>query len=104
MAFTVSVMASLLPHTIHIGSMHDVLRWSAVIPFFVCMLLTSMFALKDAPMSLIITFRAASPWLTLAVERFFPNPTNIGKHSMMALLVMLLFVCMYARDLESKDE
>jgi hypothetical protein len=102
--FTVAVMVSMFSHTIHIGSMHDVFRWSAVVPFFVCMLLTSMFALKDAPMSLIITFRAASPWLTLAAERFFPNPTRIGKHSMMALLVMLMFVCLYARDLDRKDE
>jgi hypothetical protein len=104
MAFTVLVMVTCFWKTIHIGSLKDVMRWSAVIPFFVCMLLTSMFALKDAPMSLIITFRAASPWLTLTVERFFPNPTRVGMHSMMAMLVMLIFVCMYGRDLERKDE
>jgi len=104
MAFTVLVMMTVFWKTIHIGSLHDVWRWSAVVPFFVAMLLTSMFALRDAPMSLVITFRACSPWLTLAVERFFPNPTRVGVPSMCALLMMLAAVCLYARDLGGADQ
>lgn len=104
MGFTVLVMLTVFWKTIHIGSFHDALRWSAVVPFFVGMLLTSMYALKDAPMSLVITFRAASPWLTLAVERLFPNPTRVGNYSMCALFLMLACVCLYARDLGGADK
>jgi len=104
MAFTVLVMVTVFWKTIHIGSLDDVRRWSAVVPFFVGMLLTSMFALRDAPMSLVITFRALAPWVTLAVERFFPNPTRVGARAMGALCLMLVFVALYARDLGDSDK
>jgi len=104
MAFTVLVMVTVFWNTIHIGSFEDVRRWSIVVPFFVGMLLTSMFALRDAPMSLVITFRAVSPWVTLLVERFFPNPMRVGVRAMGALCLMLVFVGLYARDLNDEDK
>ena len=51
---------------LHIGSMKDFLRWCMVVPFFTGMLMTSILALKKAPMSLVIVLRSASPL-------FFPN-------------------------------
>merc|ERR1719242_1721839 len=61
MIFTVVALLTCGWHSIHIGSKSDVMRWSLVTPFFMGMLLTSILALKNAPMTLVITFRALSP-------------------------------------------
>jgi drug/metabolite transporter (DMT)-like permease len=100
MAFTVFCLVAFCSKSLHVGSMWDLLRWCRVVPFFVGMLLTSMFALKDAPMSLVITFRALSPVLTLAAERFYPNPTSFGKGTVLALFVMCFGAGIYARGLD----
>eukprot|EP00929_Paragymnodinium_shiwhaense_P053537 TRINITY_DN26808_c0_g1_i1.p2 TRINITY_DN26808_c0_g1~~TRINITY_DN26808_c0_g1_i1.p2 ORF type:complete len:367 (-),score=99.36 TRINITY_DN26808_c0_g1_i1:215-1231(-) len=104
MAFTVLCMVVFCWKSLHVGSMSDLLRWIRVVPFFVGMLLTSMFALKDAPMSLVITFRALSPMFTLGVERFFPNPTTVGPGTVAALLFMCIGAGVYAQGLDRSDQ
>ena len=42
-------------------------------PFFTGMLLTSIVALEHAPMSMVV-FRVLSPFFSLLIERFLPNP------------------------------
>merc|ERR1719189_332355 len=55
--------------SLHVGSMRDLLRWCLVVPAYSGMLLTSILALKHAPMTLVVTFRALSPLLSLGIER-----------------------------------
>merc|ERR1719373_1146490 len=59
---------------LHIGSLRDALRWSMVAPFFTGMLLTSMLALHDCSMTLVLVFRSLGPVLATAVERCYPKP------------------------------
>merc|ERR1719253_1516209 len=104
MGFTVAVMLTCFWSTLKIGSITDAIKWCRVVPFFVGMLLTSMFALKEAPMSLVITFRALTPIFTLAVERFTPKPPNAGIRTFASLCVMVAGASMYARDLGKPGE
>eukprot|EP00927_Polykrikos_kofoidii_P010517 TRINITY_DN1443_c0_g1_i9.p1 TRINITY_DN1443_c0_g1~~TRINITY_DN1443_c0_g1_i9.p1 ORF type:complete len:340 (-),score=51.62 TRINITY_DN1443_c0_g1_i9:70-1089(-) len=99
MAFTVLVMVTCCYRSLHIGSYMDALKWCRVVPFFVGMLLTSMLALKDAPMSLVITFRALSPIFTLLVEYAMPKPTRIGFASFCSILLMCAGASLSAWDL-----
>lgn len=89
--------------SLYIGSAADVLRWMKVVPFFVGMLLTSILALKHAPMSLTITFRAASPLVALAVEQFFPKPTRITMPMLGSVALMLVGCGLYTIGLEPSD-
>lgn len=61
-----------------------------VAPFFTGMLLTSMLALKNAPMSLVITFRSLSPLAGLFIESFYPQPLKIDKWMLLAIGVMMM--------------
>eukprot|EP00439_Symbiodinium_sp_Y106_P046822 s2036_g5.t10 len=61
MAFCSAFLLCFAQKSIHIGSFRDVARWSLVIPCFSGMLLTSMLALKNAPMSLLVVLRCLSP-------------------------------------------
>jgi len=81
--------------SLHIGSLHDLLRWSMVAPFFSGMLLTSILALKNAPMSLVVTLRCLSPLGALLLERFYPNPLAITWETILAVLVMFGGAAMY---------
>jgi len=81
--------------SLHIGSMHDLLRWSMVAPFFSGMLLTSILALKSAPMSLVVTLRCLSPLGALLVERFYPNPLAITWETILSIMVMFGGAAMY---------
>eukprot|EP00913_Durusdinium_trenchii_P007267 g6831.t1 len=63
---------------IHIGSLRDLCRWCVVVPFYCGMLLTSILALKNAPMSLVIVLRNASPLAALVIERFYPEPLRLS--------------------------
>lgn len=101
MGFTVVVMCTLSWKNLHIGSTTDLMRWLIVVPFFVGMLLTSICALQGAPMSLVITFRALTPLLTLMIERLYPNPPQVTSASLSALLLMVAGAVLYARDLQS---
>jgi hypothetical protein len=85
--------------SIHIGSAYDVLRWSMVAPFFSGMLLTSLLALKNAPMTLVIVFRCLSPLVSLAVEQFYPNPIKITPYSIFSIFVMLIGCAAYTTQL-----
>lgn len=88
---------------IRIGSLKDVLRWCLVTPFFSGMLLTSMLALKNASMTLVIVFRCLSPLLSLPIEVLcYPRPLRLSATSFAALLGMVLGTCLYASQL-TKD-
>lgn len=104
MGFTVAVMLTCFWSTLKIGSVMDAVKWCRVVPFFVGMLLTSMFALKDAPMSLVITFRALTPMFTLMVESFMPTPPKVGIRTLASLMVMVCGASLYARDLGRPGE
>lgn len=90
-------------NSLHIGSFKDVLRWSMVTPFYTGMLLTSILALKHAPMSLVICFRAVSPMVSLAIERFYPNPLRVTTKMFGCLLVTMLGMGMYAHAMDLED-
>ncbi|CAJ1326846.1 unnamed protein product [Effrenium voratum] len=82
--------------TIHIGSLYDVMRWMMVIPFFSGMLLTSMLALKNAPMSLVVVLRCLSPIAGLAVESFYPKPIQVSAGMLGSIFIMLAGSALYA--------
>ena len=50
------------------------------------MLLTSILALKSAPMSLVIVLRNTSPFGTLVFERFYPEPLRISSQMLAAIV------------------
>lgn len=89
--------------SLHIGSFKDVLRWSMVAPFFTGMLLTSILALKHAPMSLVICFRAVSPLVALTIERFYPNPLRVSPKMVACLMVTMMGMVMYASCMDHDD-
>lgn len=84
---------------IHVGSVRDVLRWCMVVPFYCGMLLTSILALKTAPMTLVIVLRQTSPLMTLVFERFYPEPLRISFYMLMSIIVMIVGALMYVREL-----
>lgn len=96
MAVAVVFLVVFCRSSIHIGSRQDVLRWSMVAPFFTGMLLTSILALKNAPMSLVVTFRAISPLVALIVERFYPNPIRLTGGMFVSMGLMLAGVLIYS--------
>lgn len=81
---------------IHIGSRYDVLRWCMVTPFFCGMLLTSVLALKNAPMSLVVVLRCCSPIVGLAIESFYPQPIRVNAGMWGSIFLMLGGSAMYA--------
>lgn len=88
---------------IRAGSRKDVLRWCMVVPFFAGMLLTSILALKHAPMSLTITFRGLSPIIALSFERCYPNPVKVNAQMLAAMFGMIVGVLLYASALEKQE-
>jgi len=96
MGFCVLTMLVCCWSSIHVGSLRDVLRWSMVAPLFVGMLLTSILALRDAPMTLVVTFRVLSPLLSLAIERFYPNPVRISPGVVGSIAFMVFGTGLYA--------
>lgn len=89
--------------SLHIGSLRDVLRWCMVVPFFTGMLLSSILALKNAPMTLTITFRAICPLVSLAIEQFYPHPVRISFGMMGAIGFMMSGVALYTSGLGGSD-
>jgi hypothetical protein len=99
-AFTAVVVVAVARSSIHIGSRSDVLRWARVIPFFSGMILSSILALKYAPMTLVITMRALSPLISLPFEMLFPTPIRISLPMILALMLSLVGAGMYIFDME----
>jgi len=98
----VSVLAMLCFcfRSIKIGSAWDVLRWSMVAPFFTGMLLSSILALKYAPMSLVVVFRTLSPLLSLGIERFYPDPLRISIPMLGSMVTMAFGAALYSSALK----
>jgi len=96
MLFCSLIMLVCCWRSLHIGSFRDVARWSMVVPFFTGMLLSSILALKYAPMTLVVTFRVLSPLMSLVMERFYPNPTPINMATLATIGVMVAGTGMYA--------
>jgi len=89
--------------TLHIGSWRDFFLWCRVVPFYSGVLLTSIMALKHAPMSLNIVFRNLAPFLSLAIERFFPNPLKVDRWLILSMLVMVAGAVIYSKDVSTKN-
>jgi len=96
MAFCSAFLLCFAQKSIHIGSFRDVARWSLVIPCFSGMLLTSMLALKNAPMSLLVVLRCLSPVAGLAVESFYPQPLQVNMGMIVSIFIMLCGSGLYA--------
>jgi len=100
MLFSVLALVCLYHRSIHIGSWRDALRWAMVAPFFTGMLLTSILALKHAPMTLVIVFRSLSPLLSILVERFYPEPLKITPNMVGAMAVMVSGAALYVSHMD----
>lgn len=61
------------------------------------MLLTSILALKTAPMSLVIVLRNTSPLGTLVIERFYPEPLRISSFMLGSIFLMIAGGVTWAR-------
>jgi len=103
MGVSVILMLTCCWGSLHIGSIRDALRWSMVAPFYTGMLLTSILALKNAPMTLVITFRVLSPLVSLAIERFYPNPLRITPLMCFSIGLMLMGAIMYTFQMPKTD-
>merc|ERR1719188_1526992 len=95
MLVTVLSMVLFCFRSIKIGSLHDVLRWSMVVPFFTGMLLSSILALKFAPMSLVVVFRTLSPLASLLIERLYPDPLRISPYMILSIVTMVMGAGLY---------
>lgn len=100
MLVTVVFVAVVTFKTIIIGNFKDVLRWSMVVPFFTGMLLTSILALKYAPMSLVVVFRVLSPLVSLVIERLYPDPLRVDAKMLLAMATMVLGAGLYTTGLK----
>jgi len=98
MLVTVLFMTVCCWSSLHVGSWYDALRWSIIGPLFAGVLLSSMFALKGAPMSLVITFRGLAPIFGLCVEVFYPNALEVDRYMVLSLMVLLFGVLLYCKD------
>jgi len=103
MLFTAVAMITLCWGSIHIGSAKDMLRWCMVVPFFCGMLLTSMFALSNASMTTVVTFRAISPLIALSIERFYPNPLKVTPAIIACIMAMIGGAIIYAHEMDIGD-
>jgi len=102
MAFTVLAMLVLGWKSLHFGSKYDVLRWAAVAPLFAGVLLSSMFALHHAPMTLVVVFRGLSPVFGLTAEMFYPTPFKVDTLTVACLVAMIGGVGLYCWDIQEK--
>ena len=98
LAFSALMLAIFAYPYIHVGSFKDLLRWGMVAPMYCAMLLTSILALKSAPMSLVIVIRNASPLGTVVIERMYPEPLQVSWKMLLAMVLMLTGAMMYMAD------
>jgi len=103
MLFTVLALLCMAYRSIHIGSWKDALRWSMVAPFFTGMLLTSILALKNAPMTLVIVFRSLSPLVSILIEQFYPEPLKITPKMVGAIAVMVSGAALYVSQMDHSN-
>jgi len=103
LCFTALAMVLFCWNSIHIGSAKDLMRWCIVVPFFTGMLLTSMFALSNASMTTVVTFRAISPLIALTIERFYPNPLRVTPAIVSCIALMIGGAMIYAHSMEASD-
>jgi len=103
MLFTALAISTVCWSSIHIGSTRDMLRWCMVVPFFCGMLLTSMFALSNASMTTVVTFRAISPLIALSIERFYPNPLKVTPAIIACIMAMIGGAIIYAHEMDISD-
>merc|ERR1719440_1234802 len=54
-------------------------------------------------MTLVITFRSVAPLMSLAVERFFPDPMRLSWSMMASMIVMQVGVGLYIADLHDSS-
>lgn len=103
LGFTALAMLACCWSSIYIGSRKDFMRWCIVVPFFTGMLLTSMFALSNASMTTVVTFRAISPLVSLCVERLYPNPLRVTPAIISCISLMIVGALIYAHSMEKSD-
>lgn len=103
MLFTILALVCMAYRSIHIGSWKDALRWSMVAPFFTGMLLTSILALKNAPMTLVIVFRSLSPLVSILIEQFYPEPLKITAKMVGAIAVMVSGAALYVSQMDHSN-
>lgn len=103
MIFTVLCMLTVCRKSLHIGSWWDALLWTRDVPFFVGVLLTSMFALKHSPMSLVVVFRVLAPLASLMAERFFPTPLQVSSAMVLSIGVMIFGCALYASGIHASS-
>eukprot|EP00930_Biecheleria_cincta_P076245 TRINITY_DN6345_c0_g2_i1.p1 TRINITY_DN6345_c0_g2~~TRINITY_DN6345_c0_g2_i1.p1 ORF type:complete len:363 (-),score=59.84 TRINITY_DN6345_c0_g2_i1:41-1063(-) len=103
MFFSVLALLCLAFRSIHIGSRKDALRWSMVAPFFSGMLLTSILALKNAPMTLVIVFRSLSPLISVLIEQFYPEPLKITPKLVGTIAVMVGGAALYVSQMDRSN-
>jgi len=101
MASTVVAMLVFCWRSIRIGSWRDAAQWSLVVPFYTGLTLTSVLALKYAPMSLVVVFRVLAPLASLMVERFYPEPMIVDKWTILSIGVMFAGAAMYSVVMET---
>mmetsp|Transcript_55719 Transcript_55719/g.153283 ORF Transcript_55719/g.153283 Transcript_55719/m.153283 type:complete len:368 (-) Transcript_55719:706-1809(-) len=95
MAFTVLFLCA-TPCTLHFGSLRDVLRWAATVPFlFTLMLASSMLALDHASMGAIVVVRNIAPLVTMMIEGFFGEVTQVSCLAVISLLYIISGVVLY---------
>eukprot|EP00928_Gymnodinium_smaydae_P062038 TRINITY_DN45984_c0_g1_i1.p1 TRINITY_DN45984_c0_g1~~TRINITY_DN45984_c0_g1_i1.p1 ORF type:complete len:345 (+),score=63.04 TRINITY_DN45984_c0_g1_i1:65-1036(+) len=99
MLFTVAAMLIFCWSSLHIGSFWDFLRWSRVAPFFSGVLLTSILALKEAPVTLVVVFRSLAPLFSLVIEQFYPSPLEVNRQMLASLFLLLVGTALYCTDM-----
>merc|ERR1719230_1513046 len=62
-----------------------------------------MFALSSASMTTVVTFRAVSPLVAMAVERFYPDPLRVTSSILACIVCMIVGALIYAHAMESSD-
>jgi len=100
MLFAAAMLIIFTWSSLHIGSVRDLLRWCMVVPFFTGMLLSSILALKAAPMSLVVTLRCLSPLGAMLMERLYPNPVEINREAIISIVIMFAGGFMYVSQIE----
>merc|ERR1719350_632327 len=54
-------------------------------------------------MTLVVTFRALSPLLSLLIERFYPEPIQVSPGMVVSILAMLFGTALYVSEMPSSD-
>jgi len=104
MLFAAAMLIIFTWNSLHIGSARDLLRWCMVVPFFTGMLLSSILALKAAPMSLVVTLRCLSPLGAIMVERLYPNPVAINNEAILSILIMFAGGGLYVSQVSNPSD